>query len=127
LVIDPLEETTSADPGLSSGVVVAQVWSGAAVGVTGDEDGEVIEENVGSFELAVTVKVYLTESDSPFTMQNRVPVLEQLAPPGDAVTVYETFDGADHDTRACLSPGLAITLVIEPSPGPGGDWLITML
>jgi hypothetical protein len=87
LVIDPLEETTSADPGLSSGVVVAQVWSGAAVGVTGDEDGEVIEENVGSFELAVTVKVYLTESDSPFTMQNRVPVLEQLAPPGDAVTV----------------------------------------
>jgi hypothetical protein len=47
---------TSALPGLSSEVVVP-FWSGASVGVTGDEADEVIEEDVGSSELAVTMKV----------------------------------------------------------------------
>jgi hypothetical protein len=57
LVVIPLEEMTSARPGLSSGVVVVPLSMGAAVGVTGDEDGEVIEEKVGSSELAATVNV----------------------------------------------------------------------
>ncbi len=56
LVVELPDWMTSALPGLSSKVVVP-FWNGASVGVTGDEADEVIEEDVGSFELAVTMKV----------------------------------------------------------------------
>jgi hypothetical protein len=56
LVVEPPDWMTSAVPGLSSEVVVP-FWKAASLGVTGEEAAEMIDDDVGSSELAATVKV----------------------------------------------------------------------
>jgi hypothetical protein len=48
---------TSALPAPSSGLLVVPLSMGAALGVTGEEAWELIDEKLGSSELAATVKV----------------------------------------------------------------------
>jgi hypothetical protein len=74
--------------------------------------------------VAVTVNVYGVPLTRPFTVQPSVAVL-QVAPPGDAVTVYPVIDlppllaGAVHETAAEALPGVADTDVGAPGAVAG--------
>jgi hypothetical protein len=74
--------------------------------------------------VAVTVNVYGVPSVRLLTVQLRAPVVEQLAPPGDAVATYlltalPLFAAATQLTVAAPSPAVAVTEV-GADGGPAG-------
>ena len=73
----------------------------------------------------MTVNVYGVLSVSPITTADVVPAVLAVKPPGDDVTVYPVIalppleTGAVHETVACPSPGVAVTLVGAPGTVAG--------
>ena len=130
LVIDPLEETTSAVPGPSSGLVVAQSergggWCHRRRGLRADRGERRILRAGGNGE-AVSHRVRQSVHDaeqSPRAGAVR-PTGRRRHRVGD-VGELETLEGADHDTRACLSPGSRSHLISNRARVRWG-WLMTM-
>jgi hypothetical protein len=95
---------------------------GAVAGVTAGlaADGALVPAPL----VAVTVNVYGVPLTRPITVQPSVAVV-QVAPPGDAVTVYPVIDlpplltGAVHETAAEALPGVADTDVGTPGAVAG--------
>lgn len=71
--------------------------------------------------VAVTVNVYAVPALRPVTVQLVVGA-EQVAPPGEAVAVYDVIEfppfeaGADQETKAVVAPATAVTEVGAPGP-----------
>ena len=77
--------------------------------------------------VATTVNVYAVPFVNPVTLTDVAPVVDPVAPPGDAVTVYPVMGeppleaGAVHDTVANAFPATADTAVGAPGAvGPVG-------
>ena len=71
--------------------------------------------------VAITVNVYAVPALRPVIVQLVVGA-EQVAPPGEAVAVYDVIEfppfeaGADQETKAVVAPATAVTEVGAPGP-----------
>ncbi len=87
-------------------------------GVTGFDGAD--EGPVPPESLAVTLNVYAVPFANPVTVQD-VPLVVQVRPPGDEVTVYVTLplvpDGAAQLIRAVELPAVTVTPVGDPGSG----------